>query len=105
MQVLLCGQDLPAGNYGALRRCGSMQRAHTKPEYWAAGRNYRTWLFVRAGTGEGARACRGVPWLCTAHRAVQRRHGERAAPGRAPLSPPLRCSAFFTASPLALSSR
>lgn len=43
-QVLSFGQDLPAGNYAALRRQGTLPRSNTAREYWAAARNYRTWV-------------------------------------------------------------
>ncbi|KAL4436328.1 hypothetical protein ABPG77_009890 [Micractinium sp. CCAP 211/92] len=42
--VLTLGQDLPGGNFGALRRRGDMIRPNTAREYWAACRNYRTWI-------------------------------------------------------------
>ncbi|KAL4420578.1 hypothetical protein ABPG75_010234 [Micractinium tetrahymenae] len=42
--VLAFGQDLPGGNYAALRRRGDMIRPNTAREYWAACKNYRTWI-------------------------------------------------------------
>lgn len=44
LMVLLLGQDLPAGNYSTLRRQGLMGRPNSRREYWAAVRNYRTWV-------------------------------------------------------------
>lgn len=42
-QTLLLGQDLPRGNYAALRRRGALPAPNSARAYWAAGRNYRTW--------------------------------------------------------------
>lgn len=42
-QALLLGQDLPLGNYRALRRHGALPAPNSARAYWAAARNYRTW--------------------------------------------------------------
>ncbi|PRW20984.1 nitrate transporter [Chlorella sorokiniana] len=46
LMVLLFGQDLPDGNYGALRKAGKKDKAKTHMELLAAVKNYRTWLLV-----------------------------------------------------------
>lgn len=45
-QVLLLGQDLPGGNYAALRRAGSLPRPNSGREFLAAVKNYRTWILT-----------------------------------------------------------
>ena len=40
------GQDLPHGNYAALRRAGSLAPSNTGREYLVAVRNYRTWVLT-----------------------------------------------------------
>lgn len=42
--VLAVGQDMPGGNYSTLRHRGNMIRPNTAREYWAACKNYRTWI-------------------------------------------------------------
>ena len=44
--MLVFGQDLPDGNYAALRRSGAKDKAKTHRETLAAMKNYRTWLLV-----------------------------------------------------------
>lgn len=44
--MLLLGQDLPHGNYAALRRAGSLAPSNTGREYLVAVRNYRTWVLT-----------------------------------------------------------
>lgn len=51
LQVLAVGQDMPGGNYSTLRHRGNMIRPNTAREYWAACKNYRTWILVRGSTG------------------------------------------------------
>ncbi|KAI3430842.1 hypothetical protein D9Q98_009253 [Chlorella vulgaris] len=46
LAVLIFGQDLPDGNYGALRKIGKKDKAKTHMELLAAVKNYRTWLMV-----------------------------------------------------------
>lgn len=46
LMVLLFGQDLPDGNYGALRKAGKKDKAKTHMELLAAIKNYRTWVMV-----------------------------------------------------------
>lgn len=46
MLVLWFGQDLPHGNYAALRRMGSLPPPNTGREYLVAVRNYRTWVLT-----------------------------------------------------------
>jgi hypothetical protein len=46
LQVLVWGQDLPSGNYAALRRQGSMRASTPARNYRAAARNYRTWVLM-----------------------------------------------------------
>ena len=46
LQVLVWGQDLPGGNYAALRRRGSMRASTPARDYLAAARNYRTWVLM-----------------------------------------------------------
>ena len=46
LAVLVFGQDLPDGNYAALRRSGAKDKAKTHRETLAAMKNYRTWLLV-----------------------------------------------------------
>jgi len=45
-QVLFLGQDLPHGNYAALRRAGSLPPSNSGREYYVAIRNYRTWVLT-----------------------------------------------------------
>lgn len=40
----MLGQDLPPGNYRALRRRGALPAPNSSRAYWAAARNYRTWV-------------------------------------------------------------
>ena len=44
--MLFLGQDLPHGNYAALRRAGSLPPSNTGREYYVAIRNYRTWVLT-----------------------------------------------------------
>lgn len=46
LAVLTFGQDLPDGNYAALRKAGKKDKAKTNMELFAAIKNYRTWLLV-----------------------------------------------------------
>ncbi len=41
LAVLLFGQDLPDGNYAALRKAGKKDKAKTQMELFAAIKNYR----------------------------------------------------------------
>lgn len=76
VQVLWFGQDLPHGNYAALRRMGSLPPPNTGREYLVAVRNYRTWVLtalyafsfgveLTMNNGEGGRGqVLGVPTGC-----------------------------------------
>ncbi|GAB4819716.1 hypothetical protein N2152v2_006762 [Parachlorella kessleri] len=44
--VLFFGQDLPDGNYADLRQKGKKDKSKTHMEFWAAVKNYRTWVLV-----------------------------------------------------------
>ncbi len=44
--MLFLGQDLPHGNYAALRRAGSLPPSNSGREYYVAIRNYRTWVLT-----------------------------------------------------------